>query len=136
VNDFNNRKGAQFKVELGKDGKLQVVKGSVAKDIGGAEAKLLGAVKDSENHATLNIVGNTRTPFFGVHTGEGLNTVDMGTRHSSMLRATRGASIPATFSLMRPWMLIIVYLWGHWTPISKPQNCSPVSNCQLNSQRI
>jgi hypothetical protein len=59
VKDLNSRKGAQFQVELGKDGKLQVVKGSTAKDIGGAEGKLLGAINDGNNHATINASGNT-----------------------------------------------------------------------------
>lgn len=78
VQDFNNRKGAQFKVELGKGGKLQVVKGSVAKDIGGAEGKLLGAFNDTQNHATINVSGNTGQFEFGVHNSAGVNSVDLG----------------------------------------------------------
>jgi RHS repeat-associated protein len=78
VQDFNSRKGAQFKVELGKDGKLQVVKGSIAKGIGGAEGKLLGAINDSSNHATINVSGNTGQSEFGTHDSKGVNSVDLG----------------------------------------------------------
>lgn len=77
VTDFNNPKGAQFKVELGKDGKLQVVKGSVAKNLSKAEGSLLGAVNDTKNHATINVVGNTGDASFGVHDSKGVNTVDL-----------------------------------------------------------
>jgi RHS repeat-associated protein len=77
VQDFNGRKGAQFKVELGKDGKLHVVKGSVAKGIGGAEGKLLGAINDSSNHATINVSGNTGQSEFGTHDSKGVNSVDL-----------------------------------------------------------
>jgi RHS repeat-associated protein len=78
VKDFNSRKGAQFQVELGKDGKLQVVKGSVANGIGGAEGKLLGAINDSSNHATINVSGNTGQSEFGTHDSKGVNSVDLG----------------------------------------------------------
>jgi RHS repeat-associated protein len=78
VQDFNGRKGAQFKVELGKDGKLHVVKGSIAKGIGGAEGKLLGAINDSSNHATINVSGNTGQSEFGTHDSKGVNSVDLG----------------------------------------------------------
>jgi RHS repeat-associated protein len=78
VADFNNRKGAQFKVELGKDGKLRVVKGSQAKDLSKAEGALLGAINDTQNHATINVSGNTGQFEFGVHNGAGVNSVDLG----------------------------------------------------------
>ena len=71
-------KGAQFQVELGKDGKLHVVKGSAAKDIGGAEGKLFGAINDSTNHATINVSSNTGQSEFGTHDGKGVNSVDLG----------------------------------------------------------
>jgi RHS repeat-associated protein len=78
MKDFNSRKGAKFQVELGKDGKLQVVKGSTAKDIGGAEGKLLGAINDSNNHATIDVSGNTGQSEFGTHDSKGVNSVDLG----------------------------------------------------------
>ena len=77
VNDFNNRKNAQFKVELGKDGKLHVVKGSVAKNLGKSEGALLGAINDTQNHATINVSGNTGQSEFGVHDSRGVNSVDL-----------------------------------------------------------
>jgi hypothetical protein len=77
VQDFNGRKGAQFKVELGKDGKLHAVKGSVAKNLSKAEGALLGAVNDSQNHATINVSGNTGQSEFGVHDNRGVNSVDL-----------------------------------------------------------
>ena len=76
VNDFNNRKGAQFKVELGKDGKLQVV--STEKGLSKAEGALLGAINDTQNHATINVAGNTGDASFGVHDSKGVNSVDLG----------------------------------------------------------
>ncbi len=84
VKDFNSRKGAQFQVELGKDGKLQVVKGSVAKGIGGAEGTLLGAINDSSNHATVNVSGNSGQSEFGTHDSKGVNSVDLGNLSSWM----------------------------------------------------
>lgn len=50
----------------------------VAKDIGGAEGKLLGAINDSSNHATINVSGNTGESEFGVHDSKGMNSVDLG----------------------------------------------------------
>ena len=61
VQDFNGRKDAKFKVEL-KDGK----------------GKLLGAINDSSNHATINVSGNTGQSEFGTHDKAGVNTVDLG----------------------------------------------------------
>lgn len=78
VSDFNNRKNAQFKVELGKDGKLHVVKDSVAKNLSKAEGALLGAINDTQNHATINVSGNTGQSEFGVHDSRGVNSVDLG----------------------------------------------------------
>ena len=78
VDSLNNRKGAQFKVELGKDGKLHVVKGSVGKNLSKAEGALMGAINDSKNHATLNISGNSGQSEFGTHDDKGVNSVDMG----------------------------------------------------------
>jgi len=78
VQDFNNRKGAQFKVELGNDGKLHVVKGSVGKDLSKAESALMGAINDTKNHATINVSGNTGQSEFGTHDSKGVNSVDLG----------------------------------------------------------
>ena len=78
VQDFNNRKRAQFKVSLSKDGKLQVVKGSVEKNLSKAEGALLGAINDTKNHATINVFGNTGTSDFGDHVSSGVNGVDLG----------------------------------------------------------
>lgn len=78
VQNFNSRKGAQFKVELGKDGKLHAVKGSVGKDLSKAESALLGAVNDTKSTAIINISGNTGQSEFGVHNGPGENSVDLG----------------------------------------------------------
>jgi RHS repeat-associated protein len=78
VKDFNNRKGAQFQVTLGKDGKLHAVDGSVGKNLSKAEGALLGAVNDTKNTATINVIGNTGTSDFGDHVSRGVNGVDMG----------------------------------------------------------
>lgn len=78
VNDFNSRKGAQFKVELGGDGKLHAVAGSVGKNLSKAESALLGAINDTQNHATINVSENTGGAAFGVHDSKGVNTVDLG----------------------------------------------------------
>jgi hypothetical protein len=77
VQDFNNRKNAQFKVELGKDGKLHVVKGSVADKLSKAEGALLGAINDTKNHATINVSGDTGQSEFGTHDSRGMNSVDL-----------------------------------------------------------
>jgi RHS repeat-associated protein len=77
VQDFNNRKNAQFKVELGKDGTLHVVKDSVAKNLSKAEGALLGAINDTQNHATINVSGNTGQSESGVHDSPGVNSVDV-----------------------------------------------------------
>jgi RHS repeat-associated protein len=78
VQDFNGRKNGQFRVELGKDNKLHVVKGSVQKNLSTAEKALMGAVNDANNHATINVVGNSGQSEFGVHNGAGVNSVDLG----------------------------------------------------------
>lgn len=78
VKDFNGRKGAQFKVQLGKNNKLNVVKGSVAKNLSKSEKALLGAVNNKDYHATVNISGNTGQSEFGVHNSAGVNSVDLG----------------------------------------------------------
>lgn len=120
VSDFNNRKGAQFKVELGKDGKLQVVKGSVAKDLSKAEGALLGAVNDTKNHATINVVGNTGDASFGVHDSKGVNTVDL--QNLSQLDAastTRGASTQAMRWLTKRLMLTTACRWVKKLPMKR-----------------
>jgi RHS repeat-associated protein len=78
VADLNNRKGAQFKVELGKDSKLHVVKGSVGKNLSKAEKALIGAINDTKNHATINVSGDTGQAEFGTHDSRGVNSVDLG----------------------------------------------------------
>jgi hypothetical protein len=78
VKDFNGRKGAQFKVELGKDNKLSVVKGSVGKNLSKAEGAILGAVNDTKNHAMINVSGDTDQSEFGTHDSRGVNSVDLG----------------------------------------------------------
>jgi RHS repeat-associated protein len=78
VQDFNNRKNGQFQTELGKDGKLHVVKGSVGKNLSKAEAALMGAINDTKNHATINVSGNTGQSEFGTHDSRGVNSVDLG----------------------------------------------------------
>jgi RHS repeat-associated protein len=78
VKDFNSRKNAQFKVELGKDGKLHAIKDSVGKDLSKAESTLLGAINNTSNHATLNVVGSSGSADFATHDSRGANTVDLG----------------------------------------------------------
>jgi RHS repeat-associated protein len=78
VNDLNNRKGAQFKVELGKDGKLHIIKGSEAKKLSTAEQALKGAINNPDNHATINVSGDTGQSEFGTHDSPGVNSVDLG----------------------------------------------------------
>ena len=78
VQDFNGRKNAQFKVELGKDGKIHAVKDSIGKNLSKAEGALLGAINDTKNHATLNVSGDTGQSEFGQHDGRGVNSVDLG----------------------------------------------------------
>ncbi|MGH9969446.1 MAG: RHS repeat-associated core domain-containing protein [Pyrinomonadaceae bacterium] len=77
VQDLNNRKGAQFKVEL-KDGKLKVVGKVDQKKLSTGEKALFKAVSDKNNTATINVVANTGQSEFGTHDSKGVNTVDLG----------------------------------------------------------
>jgi RHS repeat-associated protein len=76
VNDINNRKGAQFKVELGKNNKLQVVKGSVAKNLAANEKALIGAVNDTSTTATINVLGKDSSFNFEKYDQNGQNSID------------------------------------------------------------
>ncbi len=76
VNDINNRKGGQFKVEIGKNNKLQVVKGSVAKNLSGNESALLGAVNDTNTTATINVLGKDSSFNFEKYDSNGQNSID------------------------------------------------------------
>jgi len=76
VNDINNRKGGQFKVELGKNNKLQVVKGSIGKNLSANESALLGAVNDTNTTATINVLGKDSSFNFEKYDGNGQNSID------------------------------------------------------------
>jgi RHS repeat-associated protein len=78
VEELNRRKNQQFKVELGNDNKLHVVAGSVAKNLSKSESALMGAINDTQNHATLNVSANTGQSEFGTHDSPGANSVDLG----------------------------------------------------------
>ena len=75
--NFNKRKGKQFEVSLGKDGKLQVEGNVDLKKLSKAETALYNAITDKKNNATINVVGDTGRQEFGVHVGKGENTVDI-----------------------------------------------------------
>lgn len=77
VNDFNNRKGAQF--TIGRDDKtgLLTVDGKVdPSKLSSGEAALYGAIQDTDHHATLDVVTQSDTVQFGGFNGNGHNTVD------------------------------------------------------------
>ncbi len=68
---------AQFKVEVGKDGKLRVV-GKVDKNkLSARERALFNAITDKKNTATLNVVGQDAHVDFGSHDSRGVTTVDL-----------------------------------------------------------
>jgi hypothetical protein len=77
VQDINNRKDGQFKVEL-KNGKLQVVGKVDASKLNKAEKAFFNAITDTKNTATINVVANTGQSEFGTHDSKGVNTVDLG----------------------------------------------------------
>jgi RHS repeat-associated protein len=76
VQDINNRKAGQFKVEL-KNGKLQVVGKVDASKLNNAEKAFFNAITDTKNTATINVVANTGQSEFGTHDSKGVNTVDL-----------------------------------------------------------
>jgi len=87
--DFNSRKGAQFQVALGNDGKWHATGKVDTSKLSAGEKALYGAISDGNGHATLNISGNTGQSEFGTHSGTGVNSVDLG--NTSKLDGTGNA---------------------------------------------
>jgi len=74
--DLNNRKDAQFKVEI-KNGKLAIVGKVDASKLSKSERKLYGAITDSFGKATLNVEMSSDKITFGRFDGAGQNSVDL-----------------------------------------------------------
>jgi len=79
TSQVNSRKGGQFNVEIGKDGKWHAVGKVDASKLSGAEKAFYGALNDTSTHATLTVIsgGGAGLPC-GISTGKGTNTVDVG----------------------------------------------------------
>jgi hypothetical protein len=77
VHNLNNRKGGQFKVKMGNDGKLKVDGKVDQSKLTKAEKALFDAISDKTKTATVNIVDNTGQSEFGTHDSKGVNTVDL-----------------------------------------------------------
>src|SRR5260370_11477739 len=75
---LNGREHGQFQVGLDKSNKLtaHVSKAEYAK-LSPAEKKLYGAINNTSNHASLNVVNGDGGVNFGLHNGPGSNTVDI-----------------------------------------------------------
>ena len=76
--DLNNRKDAQFKVEI-KDGKLGVVGKADVSKLSKSEAQLYKAITDPKNVATLTVQMPgiaSQDIMFDQYTGQGSNTID------------------------------------------------------------
>jgi RHS repeat-associated protein len=78
TDQVNSRKDGTFKVEIGKDGKWHPVGDVDATKLKGAEKAFYDALTDTKTHATLTAVSGDGGVFFGMSTGKGTNTVDVG----------------------------------------------------------
>jgi RHS repeat-associated protein len=76
ITDLNNRKDAQFKVEI-KNGKLAVVGKVDVSKLSKSERKLYNAITDSFGKATLNVVMSSNEITFGRYDRAGQNSVDL-----------------------------------------------------------
>lgn len=74
--DLNNRKDAQFKVEI-KNGKLAIVGKVDESKLSKSERKLYTAITDSFGKATLNVEMSSDKITFGRFDGAGQNSVDL-----------------------------------------------------------
>ena len=90
--DFNNRKKAQFQVELDKNGVAQVIdkdKVDVSK-LSKSELALFNAITDTKNHATIEGVGKDdriELGAFGPDVGKPAGTNVIDTSDMALLRA-------------------------------------------------
>jgi RHS repeat-associated protein len=76
VEDLNKREDAQFQVKQGKNGLLEV-KGKVdPSKLSNSELALYEAIKDKDNHATLNVVRQSDEVDFDRFDGNGTNRID------------------------------------------------------------
>ena len=90
VRMFNSRSGAQFTVELGKNNRLRIMKGSILDNLSVAETALLNAITDKSNHATLEVYGDTGGISFGAFEGIGRNSIDIGNISKLDAQSNRG----------------------------------------------
>lgn len=76
VEDLNKREDAQFQVKQGKDGVLEVEGKVDPSKLSDSELALYEAIKDKDNHATLNVVRQSDEVDFDRFDGNGTNRID------------------------------------------------------------
>jgi len=77
TDQVNDRKGGQFKVEIGDDDKWHPVGNVDVSKLSDAEKAFYNALNDTNTHATLTAVSGDGNVLFGLSTGKGTNTVDV-----------------------------------------------------------
>jgi hypothetical protein len=77
VEEFNDREGAEFQVQLDENNVMQIVGQVNREDLkSDAEIALYDAIKDQENHVTLEVVKNDDLTHFDSFAGGGKNKLD------------------------------------------------------------